>query len=344
MKILIIRFSSIGDLVLTTPIYRELKRLYPQSHVTLLTSKGFGEILSNNPHLDETILHPRQETWKELRQLIQRLKQESFSVIYDAHRSLRSRWIVWNLCSFGLKRGVQVWSINKRSWQRELLVRWKINFLKNGLSQREHLLEPLQRQTSVPLQAHTELFPSLQAQTRVQQLLKTLKLVPKRYICIGPSASFPLKAWPFDYFKQLIQWLLSQHWEVILVGGAAEIESQFLAQHFEGRVHNLAGELSLLESAELLKHAFLAICNDTSIGHIAEAMRTPAFVFFGPTARELGFAPFLKNSLLFETPLPCRPCSRTGQGECQITPPHQCLTSILPEKVFPCVEALQQKN
>ena len=118
-----------GDLVLTTPIFRELRKIYPRSRLTLLTSEGFGSVMNNNPHLDRIFKHPRRESWKKLSELIRTLKRERFDLIYDAHCSLRSRWIVWQITAFGLKSKPMVWTIDKRSLKRQLLVRLKINRL-----------------------------------------------------------------------------------------------------------------------------------------------------------------------------------------------------------------------
>ncbi len=133
-KILVIRFSSLGDLVLTTPIFRELKRFYPDAEITLLTSSGLGSVLDNNPQIDHVIMHSRKETRMQLKFLIQNLRKEKYDLIYDAHRSLRSIWIVWNLSGFGILKKPEVWSINKRSWQRSLLIRLKLNLLKKNRS------------------------------------------------------------------------------------------------------------------------------------------------------------------------------------------------------------------
>ena len=168
-KILIIRFSALGDLVLTSPIFRELKRVYPQAELTLLSSSGMGSVLANNPHIDHYISHSRKESVAELTDLIRKLGQEKFELIYDAHRSLRSIWIVWNLSGFGLFKYPQVWSINKRSWKRDLLIRWKLNFLKKTPSQRQHLLRPLQEHTKLELNNQTELFPDKTAVLLIQE-------------------------------------------------------------------------------------------------------------------------------------------------------------------------------
>ena len=121
-KILVIRFSALGDLVLTSPIFRELKRIYPGSGITLLTSLRQGSVLDNNPHIDQVIRYSSNGSGVLLKTLIQKLRMERYDLIYDAHRSLRSIWIVWNLSGFGFFKFPQVWSVNKRSWRRSLLI------------------------------------------------------------------------------------------------------------------------------------------------------------------------------------------------------------------------------
>ena len=171
-KILIIRFSALGDLVLTSPIFRELKRVYPQAELTLLSSSGMGSVLANNPHIDHYISHSRKESVAELTDLIRKLSEEKFELIYDAHRSLRSIWIVWNLSCFGLFKSPQVWSINKRSWRRSLLIRFKINLLKKSPPQRQHLLSPLQERTQLDFRIHLDSIRELYAFENLCQVIK----------------------------------------------------------------------------------------------------------------------------------------------------------------------------
>ena len=344
-KILIIRFSALGDLVLTSPIYRELKRVYPQAEITLLSSSGIGSVLENNPHIDHYISHSRQESPAKLSYLIRKLRQEEFELIYDAHRSLRSIWIVWNLSGFGLFKSPQVWSINKRSWKRSLLIRFKINFLKNSPSQREHLLRPLQDRTKIELKNHTELFPDNDAVLAVKEFMEQKKLMPNRFIAIGASASYPLKCWPMQNFHVLISDLIANRWPVVLVGGANEKENTQLEKEYRGEIHNTAGKLSPLESAELLKNARLVVTNDTSVSHLAEAVSTPVIVLFGSTVKEFGYAPFLEESQIVETKevLNCRPCSRDGRGKCLNPNYLSCLTNITPQSVMTLIPESENK-
>lgn len=335
-KILIIRFSSLGDLVLTTPIYRELKNLYPNSKITLLTSSEIGSVLENNPYIDDVIKHSRKETRKELKFLIKKLRKEKFDLIYDAHRSLRSIWIVWNLCGYRFFKMPKVLSIQKRSLKRSLLIRFKFNFLKNSPPQRIHLLRPLNDLAKIELKNHTELFPNQNNTVSIKKFMEDNKLSSKGFLAIGASASYPLKCWPLSNFFELIYKLLEQDWPIVLVGGKNENETKQIEMKFHGKLHNVAGKFSPLESAEILKHAFLAVTNDTSVSHLAEAMGTPALVFFGPTVKEFGYSPFLKKSKILETnqAITCRPCSRDGRGTCKNPEFLKCLSTITPEMVL----------
>ena len=335
-----------GDLVLTTPIFRELKRVFPDAEITLLTSSGTGSVLNNNPHIDHFIWHKRKESYSELNYLIKKLQKKKFDLVYDAHRSLRSIWIVWNLTRFGFHKTPKVWLIKKRSLQRSILINFKLNFLKNTPSQRQHLLLPLQNQTSMVLNNHTELFPDQNTVMQIKKFLNKNNLLQKKYIAIGASASYPLKRWPLKYFKELISKLIKKDCPVVLVGGANEPENTKLEHDFSGKVINAAGKFTPLESAELLRHARIVVTNDTSISHLAEAMQTPAIVFFGATVREFGYPPFLKESTIMETKekLSCRPCSRDGRGRCSNPDNLRCLTSITPEMVLSIIPELNNQN
>ena len=215
-KILIIRFSSLGDLVLTTPIFRELNRVFPDAKITMLTSHRDGAILKNNPNIDHFIFHKRRESYNELNNLIKILRNENFDLVYDAHRSLRSIWIVCNLKKFMFSKSPKTWFINKRSWQRSFLINFKINFLKHNPSQRQQLLLPLQNQTSLALNNHTELFPDQDDVMLIRNFLYKNNLFQKKYVAIGASASYPLKRWPYKYFHKLISRLVISYVAFIL--------------------------------------------------------------------------------------------------------------------------------
>ena len=344
-NILLIRFSSLGDLVLTTPIYRELRKVYPDSRLTLLTSEGFGRVLENNPHLDEIIYHHRKETRNDLEKLIDQLRLQKFDLIYDIHNSLRSRWIGWQLKRHAPKP--EHWLIEKRTLARELQIRFGWGQFFNGKSQREQWLEPLRRHHTGALSTKTELFPSIADKNYVKAWLNQNDLQDKPFVCIGASASFPLKCWPLQNFKKLIENIIQSGISVVLVGTNGEIETEELAEYFRGsqNVFCAAGIFTILQSAALLEMANTVIANDTSIVHLAEAMRTPSIALFGPTVKEFGYAPMLAQSRLIETDLAlrCRPCSRTGKGTCKNRDQQICMYSISTQKVWDAAQLLLPK-
>lgn len=344
-NILLIRFSSLGDLVLTTPIYRELRKIYPDSRLTLLTSEGFGRVLENNPHLDEIIYHHRKETRNDLEKLIDQLRLQKFDLIYDIHNSLRSRWIGWQLKRHAPKP--EHWLIEKRTLARELQIRFGWGQFFNGKSQREQWLEPLRRHHTGALSTKTELFPSVADKNYVKAWLNQNDLQDKPFVCIGASASFPLKCWPLQNFKQLIENIIQSGISVVLVGTNGEIETEELAEYFRGsqNVFCAAGMFTILQSAALLEMANAVVANDTSIIHLAEAMRTPSIALFGPTVKEFGYAPMLAQSRLIETDLAlrCRPCSRTGKGTCKNRDQQICMYSISTQKVWDAAQLLLPK-
>ena len=344
-NILLIRFSSLGDLVLTTPIYRELRKVYPNSRLTLLTSEGFGRVLENNPHLDEIIYHHRKETRNDLEKLIDQLRLQKFDLIYDIHNSLRSRWIGWQLKRHAPKP--EHWLIEKRTLARELQIRFGWGQFFNGKSQREQWLEPLRRHHTGALSTKTELFPSIADKNYVKAWLNQNDLQDKPFVCIGASASFPLKCWPLQNFKKLIENIIQSGISVVLVGTNGEIETEELAEYFRGsqNVFCAAGIFTILQSAALLEMANAVVANDTSIIHLAEAMRTPSIALFGPTVKEFGYAPMLAQSRLMETDLAlrCRPCSRTGKGTCKNRQQQICMYSISTQKVWDAAQLLLPK-
>ncbi|MFZ9063573.1 MAG: glycosyltransferase family 9 protein [bacterium] len=331
--------------MLTTPIYRELRKVYPNSRLTLLTSEGFGRVLENNPHLDEIIYHHRKETRNDLENLIDQLRLQKFDLIYDIHNSLRSRWIGWQLKRHAPKP--EHWLIEKRTLARELQIRFGWAQFFNGKSQREQWLEPLRRHHTGALSTKTELFPSVADKNYVKAWLNQNDLQDKPFVCIGASASFPLKCWPLQNFKKLIENIIQSGISVVLVGTNGEIETEELAEYFRGsqNVFCAAGMFTILQSAALLEMANAVVANDTSIIHLAEAMRTPSIALFGPTVKEFGYAPMLAQSRLIETDLAlrCRPCSRTGKGTCKNREQQICMYSISTQKVWDAAQLLLPK-
>lgn len=342
-RILIIRFSSLGDIILLTPLFRETRKRFPAVKIDFLTSTTFATLCSNNPHLNRIITLERTKGLKEVNRVIQQNLANNYDLILDAHRSIRSRLLLlrWFGWSYFLTKRIS--RIDKRSFKRNLLILTGVNLLKNHLNQRQAYCLLLKRFTDLSQQnTHTELFPGEREQQHVNQLMAQFQLNNAKLIAIDPGASFSGKCWPKEHYLELIAMLQQRGYKVILVGGEKNQEALWIYRNSKQKPVNMTGLLSFLDSAELLRHCQLSISNDTALAHFAEAMEKPAISIFGPTSKEFGFAPFLEKSKLIEIPLKCRPCSRNGKGKCRNKIDRQCLGEIPVETVLK--EALQILN
>ncbi|MBT4289507.1 MAG: glycosyltransferase family 9 protein [Deltaproteobacteria bacterium] len=329
-RILVVRFSSLGDIILITAFIRELKKQFPNAAIDFLTSTTFSGVLENNPHLSEIIQFNRKGKSTDLNQIVTDCRKKNYDLVFDAHRSLRSRLFILKL--YGLKSFFKknIIRIDKRSLKRNLLLVFKINQFDKIVSQRQAYCQLLN--DVLPFNDYnteTELFPAVKHEKKILKILSNHNFIPKEFIAIGPGASFAGKCWSKENYLKLITVLIQQKQKIVIIGGNNEPETNWIAKNaIQEGVLNLAGKLSYLESAALLKAARITICNDSAIMHFSEAVKTPVLSIFGPTAKEFGFGPFLDASHLIEIDLPCRPCSRNGKGKCTNKVERQCLNNI----------------
>ncbi|MBU2514057.1 glycosyltransferase family 9 protein [bacterium] len=334
-RILIIRFSSLGDIILLTPLFRETRKRFPGSQIDFLTSTSFASVCRNNPNINNIIALDRKKGNRELNRVVEKIKQTDYDLILDGHQSLRSRLLLFKLFGIFGRLKKHIGLIDKRSIKRNILLLTKINLLKTAVSQREaycQLLNPFCEDKLYD--TSTELFPSKEDNNAVLDILHQSKTEGKTIIALGPSASFSGKCWPKEYFLELTNRFIERGFIVLLLGGPDDKEPNWIEENISKLVLNLAGKLSYLETAAILKYCSLSISNDSAIVHFAEAVKVPAFAIFGPTVKEFGYAPYRRNSRIFEIQLPCRPCSRNGKGDCKITLKRQCLKNISVESVW----------
>jgi len=334
-RILVVRFSSLGDIILLTPLFREIKKVFPDSSVDFLTSTAFADICQNNPHIDEIIALDRKKGNSELSRVVDLCQNKQYDLILDAHQSLRSRFLLWRWFGAFLPFKKNIVRINKRSFKRNLLLITGINIMKNSLSQREEYCSLIKDFTGpLLIETKTELFPGEKEQKRVKELIQKKQLNGKKVVALGVGASFPGKCWPKENFLTLTRLLQDKGFSVIFLGGKEDQEPGWILNQCTEKPVNLAGELSFLETAEVLKYCQLVISNDSAVVHFGEAMGIPALAVFGPTVREFGYAPFLEQSKIVEVDLDCRPCSRNGKGKCRKKVKRECLKLVSVEMVM----------
>lgn len=333
-KILIIRFSSFGDVTQALSIPTKLMELGPQKQgfeIHWVTRQDLAPLLEGHPHLTRIWELNKSEGFWGLWRLIQALKKQRFSHIYDAHNNLRSHILGWFLRPpLALSRIFNPPHFLRKSqkrWKRFLLFRFRINRYEMPFSGQRDLLEPLEKWgLNRRLPPAPQIYVQPEAIKKVEVLLRENKF--HSYIALAPSAAFPLKRWPLDHFKKLIE--LCPDSQFVCLGGPEDKFIDELVQIAPQRVLNLAGKLSLQESTAAISLARGLIANDTGLLHVGEQLGKKTIALMGPAP--FGF-PSRETTRILEIPLSCRPCSKHGQGPCINEKFHRCLVDIPAEQV-----------
>jgi heptosyltransferase-2 len=323
MHILLVRFSSMGDVVLQTATLNWLKTLFGSSlQVTFVTSREFVSLIDGHPVVKRVVsFDRRQEKWSQLVSSIKAIhSKEPIDLILDVHATMRS---------FRLK--LAMWwipqlTVDKRRWERFLLTKLKGVHLKRLVSAKIFGLEPQVERIITDFEG---IFGDSHGKRRTieyrkgpHQELTSLKPlpaydVPSPYVVVAPSASFFYKRWPIDYFVELTKSLLQKtKLNVVILAGPSDDFCQKFNDINDSRLFNLQGKTSLQESMSVLAHGKLCIGNDSGMNHIAEAYGVPVVTIFGPTDPRFGFAPHGKESIYLSREPWCKPCSTTGSTPC----------------------------
>ncbi|MGE4131177.1 MAG: glycosyltransferase family 9 protein [Bdellovibrionales bacterium] len=331
MKVLIIRFSSFGDVLQTLSVAGRIGQSWPEAEIHWASRTEFVPLIESHPRISKVWSLNKGAGLAELVRLGSQLRAQGFTHVYDAHNSLRSRILGWQLCG-GL--GWRCWfgrlKFLRRSifrWRRFLLFRFRINRFPKPFSGQRALLEPLAK-WGLPIEAPPvpQLFlPSVDLKSRIGR---------GPYIALAPSAAFPLKRWPVEKWQELIR--SEERHRFVILGGP---EDSFLKELELDpmRVVNLAGQLSLMESAVVVSQAQALVSNDTGLMHVAEQVGVPCVALMGPAP--FGFPSRPKTKIL-QKDLTCRPCSKHGQGPCVNPNFQQCLRDITVKEVRQELECL----
>jgi ADP-heptose:LPS heptosyltransferase len=313
-KILVIRFSSIGDIVLTTPVVRCLKKQLG-AEVHFLTKKGFEKILLNNPNIDRVF-----SIEKKVSEIIEALKAEHYDYVIDLHNNLRS-WQVKNAL------GVKSYSYDKLNFEKWLVVNLKINRLPHthivdrylatvkdlGIENDGQGLDyfiPKEDEVDVMALLKDNFMPKGAPQYFEQ---KNEKIVP--YIAFVIGAAHATKRLPVEKIIEICSGL---NLPVLLLGGKEDkVIGDTIVINSPHYIFNFCGILNLNQSASLVKQAHKVITHDTGLMHIAAAFHKNIIAVWGNTIPEFGMTAYSQSVENFEVgELKCRPCSKIGHQKC----------------------------
>jgi ADP-heptose:LPS heptosyltransferase len=309
MKVLIIRFSSIGDIVLTTPVVRCLKLQKPGTEIHYLTKSVFTQIISSNPYIDK--FHYLEEN---LEEVIEELKKEKFDVVIDLHKNLRT---------LKVKRALNVlsYSFPKFNTQKWLLVNFKLNLMPDQSIVERYF------ETVKPLGISNDgkgldyIIPGdIQLNNRDIPMSHWAG-----YVGCVIGGSYNTKKLPVEKWREFIEQI---PYPVMLFGGPEDREEgRRIAEPDPIKAYNACGKFNLNESAWLVEKAKVIVSNDTGLMHIAAAFKKPIVSLWGNTSPEMGMFPYYgynniktnvasQHYILENKNLYCHPCSKLGYSKC----------------------------
>ncbi len=318
-KFLVIRFSSIGDIVLTTPVLRAIEeQMEGDSEIHFLTKKAYAPLVESNPRVSKVY-----SIEKATAEVMEELKEEQYDYIIDLHRNIRSRMVKRSLkmIDFTFKK------YNKEKW---LLVNFGVNKMPD-----KHIVDRyLDTLKAFSVQADDkglEFYVPPGEEINIQELFPNLK---GAFHAIAIGAAHIGKRMEEDFIAQLCE---GSELPVIIIGGPSDVEtSQSLEGQFPGKVFNAAGKLSVNGSASVIAQATKVVAGDTGMMHIAAAMNRPVISVWGCTTPDFGMYPYkpAAGSVIIEPEgLNKRPCSKLGD-RCKYGKEERCITQIDPARII----------
>ncbi len=298
-KVLIIRFSSIGDIVLTTPVIRNLKNNGYEVHY--ITKKQFKTVIENNQYIDKLHLIDDVNT---LGKTIKILKKECFDYIIDLHNNFRS---------FKVKKALRVtsYSFNKLNFRKLILVRTGINIMP-----KKHIVD---RYLDTLKRLNIKLDDKgLDYNIPLKDYLDLSKNLPEKFISNFVSyvigGTYQGKRMPADKIVEVIN---NSNANFVLLGGKEDVENgSYIVRNVKSKnVISFCGEINLNQSASVIKQSNIVITNDTGLMHIASAFQKNIISLWGCTSPILGMNPYkagIKSVEIQPNNLDKRPCSKLG--------------------------------
>lgn len=325
MKILVVRFSSIGDIVLTTPVVRCLKQQLINVEIHYVTKRSFKSILEHNPYINK--IHFLKDDFSEL---LEELKLEKFDLIIDLHNNLRTKRLKWGL-------SVPSSSFDKLNFGKFMLTQFKVDRLPK-IHIVDRYLATTEKLSIVNDCNGLDYFIAKDEKIDVSTFGPEFE---KGYIGLVLGAKFNTKKMPLTKLIELVNALDEP---VVLLGGPEDADTalQIIKGSTKSNLKNACGMYALNQSASLVAQAQLIITHDTGLMHIAAAYKKPIISVWGNTTPKFGMYPYVKDELhrmVQVEDLSCRPCSKIGYETC----PKQhfnCMNQIEVAQIVACKDEL----
>ncbi|MDD3876752.1 MAG: glycosyltransferase family 9 protein [Bacteroidales bacterium] len=326
-KILVIRFSSIGDIVLTTPVLRCLKTQLQDCTIHYVTKSVYKGLLEHNKYIDKVICLENN-----LNDLVHILKNEHYTDIIDLHNNLRSHLLTFKL-------GIKSTSFNKLNIKKWLLVNIKVNKMPPV-----HIVD--RYMASVAYLGVCNDYLGLDYFIS-ENILAPVGYIPdKPFIAWIIGGKHNTKLFPVN---KIINICKNITFPVVLLGDSNDAVRGSSISEGNPNIINACGKLSLDESVRVIEHSTVVLTNDTGLMHIAAALNKKIISFWGNTVPSFGMFPYLptstkENSIIFENlDVKCRPCSKIGFKECP-KKHFKCMVDIREHEVLEAINSMMLKS
>ena len=321
-KFLIIRFSSIGDIIQCMGIIGGIRERFADVEIHWITRKDMVGTLSMDGRIDKIWAFDKGTGLAGLLKMAADLRKEHFDYIYDAHSNIRSNILKLIVAPLPFAKPYVALRSKERG-KRFLLFKLGINHFDKPFRGMVSFQKPLKKWgiTHFPDTYRDWHFPD-EIRSRYEDF------ITKDMVTLVPSANWEMKRWPVAYWKALVA--LLPEYRFVILAGPKDTFCEEIRSAAPERVINLAGKTSLMESSYIVLRSNLVISADTGFMHAADLFRVPAFALMGPTAFGFPTGPTVE---ILETALPCRPCTKDGRGNCKLAVYQKCMVDITPQQV-----------
>lgn len=334
-NIAIAQTAFLGDVVLTTPLFRALRRLYPEARLTLFTTPAAKPLVEEDPNLDAIITYDK-HGGESFFSALKKLRSGDFDLLIAPHRSYRT-----SLLGFFSEIPVRV-GYQEADWS--FLYTRKVH-RPMELHEVDRILSLLKALGAAPLPGDRVLC----ARHTNKEALEIAAILSEagvsseeKLIGFAPGSVWATKRWPAGNFAALGRLLEAQGYRIVLIGGPDDRETAAeVGRGLSAQAVNAAGKTSLKALSAWMERFSLFVTNDSAPLHVAAAKNVPTVALFGATVRELGFYPFHERAKVVEVQLPCRPCGLHGHKECP-RGHFKCMKDLSPEAAYAaCLELLK---
>ncbi len=330
-KILVIRLSSIGDILLTTPLLRLLKKRFPQSEIGFVIKKQFVDLIRTNRNVDRILSFDSSAGFSDLRRIKREIRELGYDLVIDIHKNFRSCYLRSGLLK------AKVVGYSKYRLRRFLLIKLGWNLYGKVVPVHRRYLTSVADLGIRDDGAGLEFFLDLAINEKVAAELRRRGLRANSLtIGLAPGAGFATKRWLPEYYAEVARRMVAEKSaQILILGGENDYAvAREIAGLIGKPVVDVSGQFSLMESACALARCDLLITNDTGLMHLATALHIRTVAVFGPTTKEFGFFPVGGMARVAENlTLNCRPCSPMGSKRCP-KGHFRCMKDLPPGRIY----------